>query len=61
MSYVDITLRQRLVDAKSIRDYLLETESQPRSVCVAQVRAWLEHVAGQIEDAVYSDPPKPAA
>jgi hypothetical protein len=64
MSYVDITLRQRLCDAKAIRDYLNDAERQlPRNVPNAQVHVWLEHIARQIDEAAArsSSPPKGAA
>jgi hypothetical protein len=74
MSYVEITLRQRLSDAKAIRDYLLDAERQlPRNIPNAQMHIWLEHIAREIEDAAKPkakvvalrpnkpEPPKPAA
>jgi hypothetical protein len=52
MSYVEITLRQRLSDAKAIRDYLVDAERQlPRNIPNAQMHIWLEHIAREIEDA----------
>ncbi|HYC01592.1 MAG TPA: hypothetical protein VEC57_20845 [Candidatus Limnocylindrales bacterium] len=51
MTYVTITTKQKVTDARAIREYLIDAQSRlPETVPNTQMHCWLERIASMIDE-----------